>query len=291
VTGRVAYQRGRREASSLDISSHPGTPSDSETWRNRNGAANTAINGDPPCQRQLPPFRDITSGQANGAVTVAEIDENPAVDRPIVVIDQRLLSRDCLVKCLGEAMAGRKMLAYANATEWLAVAMQNPKPGAILICAARYKSSQGRDDDLRVLKDAGHSPCIVVSDTEDCDQAISALEDGAQGFLPSNVSLDVAVQAVRLVEAGGMFIPARLLILLHRARGGATAQGTDAAGLFTVRQSDVLAALHQGRSNKQIAYQLQMSEGTVKVHVREIMKKVNARNRTEVVLRTQHQDG
>jgi DNA-binding NarL/FixJ family response regulator len=291
VRGQVAYQPARREAASPDSSGCPDGQQDSGTWRNRNGTANTAINGEPPPGREPSQFRETNPAKPNGVVTVGEIDGTPAADRPIVVIDQRLLSRDCLVRCLGEAIAGRKMLAFASATEWLAVAEQHPKPGAILICAARYKSPQSEDDDFRVLRAAGHAPCIVVSDTEDCDQAISAVEDGAQGFLPSSVSLDVAVQAVRLVEAGGTFIPARLLILSHKAREGATGSGADAASLFTVRQTAVLAALHQGRSNKQIAYQLQMSEGTVKVHVREIMKKVNARNRTEVVLRTQHQDG
>lgn len=291
MRGRVAYQRGRREAPSLDNSGCPGGPNDSGTWRNRNGAANTAINGDPPSRRQLTRFRKITPLEANGVVTVAEFDGTPAADRPIVVIDRRLLSRDCLVKCLGEAIASRRILAFASATEWLTVAGQHPQPAAILICAARYRCPQGEDDDFRVLKAAGQAPCIVMSDTEDCDQAISAVVDGAQGFLPSSVSLDVAVQAVRLVEAGGTFVPASLLVLSPKAREGATGPGTDPDSPFTVRQSAVLAALHQGRSNKQIACQLQMSEDTVKVDVREIMKRVNARSRSEVVLRTQHQDG
>ena len=137
------------------------------------------------------------------------------------------------------------------------------------------------------MRSADDAPRIVVSDSEDYDQATSAVEDGAKGFIPTSVSLDVAVQAVRLVEAGGTFIPATMLVQSQKAKLGNGENGRDRGELFTVRQAAVLAALHQGRANKQIAYQLQMSEATVKVHVREIMKKVGARNRTEVVLRTQ----
>lgn len=225
----------------------------------------------------------------NGAVKDSRSHDAIFRDRPIVVIDRRILARECLVRCLEDATEGRSILAFDSAAVWLGAADDYPPPSVILICAAQYKGADRQAaGDFQLLKASADVPCIVLSDSEDCDQAVSAIEDGAQGFVPATVSLDVAVQAVRLVEAGGTFIPASMLILSQRARETHEGNG-HAASLFTVRQAAVLAALHQGRSNKQIAYQLQMSEGTVKVHVREIMKKVHARNRTEVVLRT-HQD-
>jgi len=54
--------------------------------------------------------------------------------------------------------------------------------------------------------------------------------------------------------------------------------------LFTARQAAVLRALRQGKANKQIAYELNMREGTVKVHIRNIMRKLKAKNRTEVAV-------
>jgi DNA-binding NarL/FixJ family response regulator len=294
VRGQVASQRARSAtAGPKSKSGCSSNRSDSGTWRNRNGAANGAINGEPAPQRNLSRISETHTGELNGTrngTKITKINGALAIPGPIVVIDQRMLARDCLVKCLGEAIVGRDILAFASASEWLAVADTHPKPGVILICAARYKRADQRDDDFRILKCAGDVPCIVVADTEDRDQAVSAIEDGAHGFLPTGVSLDIAVQAVRLVETGGTFIPAKMLISSQKGRESIVTG--DSASLFTVRQSAVLAALHQGRSNKQIACQLQMSEGSVKVHVREIMRKVNARNRTEVVLRThqQHDD-
>lgn len=286
--GQVAFQRTRSVAASpKDKSGCSGYPRDGG-WRIRSGAQNVASDGEPPPPRNLARIRQTPGRRPN--VIASDMDSVLAVARPIVVIDHRMLARDCLVRCLGEAIQGRQILAFSNASEWLSVADDHPAPGVILICAARYKVADQQNEDFRILKGAVEVPCIIVADTEDVDQAISAIEDGVQGFLPTSVPLDVAVQAVRLVEAGGTFIPAKMLILSQKARES-LGNGNDGTSLFTMRQSAVLAALHQGRSNKQIAYQLQMSEGTVKVHVREIMKKVNARNRTEVVLRTHsHQD-
>jgi DNA-binding NarL/FixJ family response regulator len=289
MRGDVAHQRPRNDAANPN--NKPGcssNPKSNIACRHRNGAA--ASDDEPPSRRQVVRIRDMHDGKADGAVTVTRMNGVHVLDKPIVVIDQRVLARDCLVKCLGEAIADRRILAFARASDWLAVADDQRKPGVVLLCVPTYRRSDRENDEFRILKAAGDVPCIVVSDAEDCDQAVSAIEDGAQGFLPASVSLDVAVQAVRLVEAGGTFIPAKMLIQSQRVREG-LGNGGDNARRFTVRQSAVLAALRQGRSNKQIAYQLQMSEGTVKVHVREIMKKVNARNRTEVVLRThQYQD-
>jgi DNA-binding NarL/FixJ family response regulator len=284
MRGDVAHQRARNDAANPN--NKPGcssNPKGNIAWRNRNGAA--ASDDEPPSRRQVIRIRDTQDGKVDGAVAVTRMNGVHVLDKPIVVIDQRVLARDCLVKCLGGAIADRRILAFASTSDWLAVADDHPKPAVVLICALGYKRTDQQNDDFRILKAAGDVPCIVISDTEDCDQAISAVEDGAQGFLPASVSLDVAVQAVRLVEAGGTFIPAKMLIRSQKAKEGLV-NGGDNSRPFTMRQSAVLAALHQGRSNKQIAYQLQMSEGTVKVHVREIMKKVNARNRTEVVLRT-----
>jgi DNA-binding NarL/FixJ family response regulator len=276
----------------LSSSTSCGSPKTKNMWRHGNGvalaAAAVAIGTTPP-PVERPPSKTRSNG-SNGALSDSRSQGAVVADRPIVVIDRRVLARDCLVRCLRDAIEGRTILAFDTVAEWLAVADEHLQPTVVLICATRYKiGDQQATDDFVLLKASSDVPCIVLSDAEDCNQAVSAIKDGAQGFIPATVSLDVAVQAVRLVEAGGTFIPASVLILAQRANETREENGHPAASLFTVRQAAVLAALHQGRSNKQIAYQLQMSEGTVKVHVREIMKKVHARNRTEVVLRT-HQD-
>jgi DNA-binding NarL/FixJ family response regulator len=90
---------------------------------------------------------------------------------------------------------------------------------------------------------------------------------------------------MRLVGAGGTFAPTS--ILLHASEPSATPAAhynVCKKAVFTARQLAVLVALRRGKANKQIAYELNMREGTVKVHVRHIMKKLRAKNRTEVAI-------
>ena len=126
------------------------------------------------------------------------------------------------------------------------------------------------------------APVIVVSDFARSDLVCEAFRCGASGFIPTMTSVSIFAQAIRTVLAGGEYVPASVL------DGGAA--GT--AGLaparqmgrkFTPRQQQVLGLLREGLPNKVIAYRLDMRESTVKVHLRQIMRKMNATNRTQVV--------
>jgi DNA-binding NarL/FixJ family response regulator len=86
---------------------------------------------------------------------------------------------------------------------------------------------------------------------------------------------------MRLVGAGGTFVPASSLLEARRSAGQPLSKQALKIQL-TARQIAVVNALRQGKANKVIAYELNMRESTVKVHVRNIMKKFNAHNRTEV---------
>lgn len=123
-------------------------------------------------------------------------------------------------------------------------------------------------------------PVIIVSDV--CGEHQSefmnlALKSGARGFIPTQTaSLPITLAAIRLVSAGGTFVPADLLFQKRLARAAMP------QNQLTSRQGAVLNRLQQGKANKIIAYELGMSESTVKVHVRNIMRKMGATNRTQV---------
>ena len=91
----------------------------------------------------------------------------------------------------------------------------------------------------------------------------------------------IAVEAVQLVLAGGTYVPADYLDFPCVA-----ATPSAAPGRVTNRELAVVRAIKQGKSNKTIAYDLNMCESTVKVHVRNIMKKLNAKNRTQIAMLT-----
>lgn len=118
-------------------------------------------------------------------------------------------------------------------------------------------------------------PIIVISASEAAGDVRAALEAGALGYVPKSASPETLVSAVRLVMAGGIYVPPLML------RAGA--DGADGAGVaaLTPRQREVLAALGAGLSNKEIGRRFELSEKTVKVHVGAILKALGVANRTQ----------
>lgn len=204
----------------------------------------------------------------------------------IVVIDQRVLIRDCLVRCLKAANPSSIVMPYASAADWLAAIDKVPTPAVIVLCGQDMNGSDALiDGELAVLARHGiNTPVVIISDAEDMNHVVMALEQGARGYIPTSVTLDVAVEAVRLVEAGGTFAPASAMMSWRRGDGAGQGLRQSLKTMFTARQMAVLAVLQQGKANKHIAHELNMREGTVKVHIRNIMKKLKAKNRTEVAI-------
>ena len=115
------------------------------------------------------------------------------------------------------------------------------------------------------------------------------IELGAAGYIPKTSSNAVIVSAVNLVMSGGVYIPPELLQDTKRDEFDLLRQiekmpeTSDKTGILSPRQIDVLNLIAKGRSNKQIAYELGLTEGTVKLHVTAILKVLNVYNRTGAV--------
>ncbi|WP_284944680.1 LuxR C-terminal-related transcriptional regulator [Acidisoma cladoniae] len=125
---------------------------------------------------------------------------------------------------------------------------------------------------------------IMLSDLEDSHQLNTirgALKAGANGFISTRTTgLSMTLSAIRFVQAGGTFAPLEVLLSEPSAPVAAVEEPASPYRL-TARQKDVLAQLQQGRANKIIAHELGMSESTAKVHIRNIMRKMGATNRTQ----------
>lgn len=124
-------------------------------------------------------------------------------------------------------------------------------------------------------------PTVVVSGQDDPATIRAVLAAGAGGFVPKSDPPQLLLNALRLVAAGGVYVPVRTLADDHH---GAQPGSADPSGL-TPRQLDVLRQLMHGRPNKLIAHDLGLAEGTVKIHIAAILRALHARNRTEAVLR------
>lgn len=141
---------------------------------------------------------------------------------------------------------------------------------------------------LRLSELAPDLSVAILSDTEDADDIVKAFGLGIRGYIPISLPTKHAADAVRLVESGGSYVPSSVLSLsaTRSAPTSTPIHKSNCAERFTPRQMEVLQSLWQGKQNKTIAYDLDMCESTVKVHIRHIMKKLNARNRTQIVLLT-----
>lgn len=129
-------------------------------------------------------------------------------------------------------------------------------------------------------------PVVVVSGTDDTEDALQAIGAGAMGYVPQRSDLITLVQALQLVLAGGTYVPP--LKPLERGAGTSDADAAPSQAWaelpLTPRQRGVLDLLAQGLTNKAIARELNVSVDTVKDHVAAVLKALGANSRTQAVL-------
>lgn len=234
-------------------------------------------------------MRGIGPGASVGKQAAEDDDETAEVvslrnDRAcsVLLIERRTLIRDCLSRCIS-ADFGAPVISFAS-IESLQAASAELHP-ALIIVGDLERVEMNTDGVIDRLRRAEYkAPIIVLSDAEDIDNVTDTLRSGASGHVPTGIALDVAIEAMRLVLVGGVFVPGDTLLSVSKQSRTAEARAARNI-IFTARQSAVLDALCQGKTNKLIAYELNMSESTVKVHVSNIMKKLQAKNRTEVAVR------
>jgi DNA-binding NarL/FixJ family response regulator len=208
----------------------------------------------------------------------------------VLVIDDHAMVRDG-VKCALESLdSDAHVMEARNAEEALRTAEQHPDLDLVLL-----DLSLPGADGFVVLKQLracnAALPVIIVSASDDRRQVMMALNMGAAGFIPKSCAREVTLQAVRLVLAGGVYIPPEAIGFNHfqelcDADAVARADVTAAArplGL-TERQAQVLALLAHGKPNKIIASELNIAETTVKAHVTEILRALKVTNRAQALI-------
>jgi len=126
------------------------------------------------------------------------------------------------------------------------------------------------------------TPVVVLSGSEQTEDIQQLLNAGALGYITKSSSTELILSALRLVLAGGIYVPHSLLE--RHGNGNLLAQEIQVAYALTSRQIEVLRELAKGQSNKQIAVALNVTEGTVKIHLASIFRLLKVNNRTEAVL-------
>lgn len=143
-------------------------------------------------------------------------------------------------------------------------------------------SDMGDIEALKAIRtDLPATPVVVLSGNDNGTKVQEMLNMGAQGYIPKSTNAELLINSLKLVLAGGLYIPREVLSSLDNDTRELVANQPEPAGTsLTPRQHDVLQRLVQGDSNKEIGTQLNMAESTVRVHIAAILKELNVSNRT-----------
>ncbi|MFY8283175.1 response regulator transcription factor [Pseudoalteromonas sp. SSMSWG5] len=136
---------------------------------------------------------------------------------------------------------------------------------------------------IRIREDYPSLPIAVVSGSEDINVVSKVMAYGAMGFIPKSSSSDDIAMAIKHILEGDVWLPSELKDKVSDVDGEDKEIAAQVASL-TPQQYKVLQYLHEGLLNKQIAYELHISEATVKAHITAIFRKLGVYNRTQAVL-------
>ncbi len=199
-----------------------------------------------------------------------------AIRRHLAIIDQSRLRSDCLKLALGMQPRRWRVADVATVSELMQQVLEGEEFDVILLGGSTC--SQIDLADISSLAAAvPHTPILVAADCDDPERAYGILRAGARGFLPASHSLKVLIGALERVRNGGTYVPLSLTEAASTAERGPWRA-------LTRRQCDVLALIAKGKANKLIAEALDMSESTVKAHVKQIIRRLNVANRTQAAL-------
>jgi len=138
-----------------------------------------------------------------------------------------------------------------------------------------------------VKQKAPETRCLMLTDTKDERAIIKSIRAGAQGYLSKNTNTADIIKAIRVVCQGEFWIERKMVNRFLGSEMHADEleeRQLNKLGSLTPREQDVLRALIKGASNKEIAYELFISEKTVKSHLNQIFRKLNVSRRLEAIL-------
>ena len=205
--------------------------------------------------------------------------------RTLLVVDTRVRDRECLAGSIAARRADMDVAAFASFAEWNRDRDLHPPLAAVLlnIGGSSLNDQNVAADVKRLVAECAPAPVIAMADSDDLREIFQALDCGVRGYIPATMGIAVCIEAISLVLAGGLFVPASSVLATQHMLTTNDQAAKRQASIFTSRQAEVVEALRRGKANKIIAYELNMCESTVKVHVRNVMRKLKATNRTEVV--------
>ncbi len=204
----------------------------------------------------------------------------------ILVIEDHALVREGLLlalKDLDDDGAPAEILGAADATEATQLLTANDEFDLLLLDL--MLPGTGGMAFLGVIRKLHpHIPVVILSAQDDADTVMKSIRQGAAGFVSKASPTDMLLDALREVLAGEIWLPPEYREITSKRRRAKTAAERFA---LTKGQARVLELLAEGKTNRDIAELLEVTEGTVKIHVSAIFKAMNVTNRSQALLLAQ----
>lgn len=210
----------------------------------------------------------------------------------IIVADDHSLMRDILRQYLQALSETLDIVEASSLPEVLDRRSDAAQPDLVLL-DLQMPGMDGLHSVAEVRRTFPECPIVVISANEDPKTIRDAIQAGANGYIPKTTRGKSVVTALKLVMAGEIYVPPTLLSDMgmslaepDRASAGAPGAPANAAGGFAKlsdREVAVLRLLIEGKTNKEIGRDLALQEVTVKVHLRNIYRKIGATNRADAV--------
>ena len=201
------------------------------------------------------------------------------------IVDSNRLSREGMVRLLSDT--NFEVLGHGSDLEELdTVAAERGHPDLLLIDLPR--ETEGLKERLIELRETAPRMKVVILTTSVQPRPLAEyFGAGVDGYLLKDISTEALIGSLNLVLAGERVFPSQLIPLILRGTSAmptmantATAEGAN----LSDREMQILGCLVEGASNKMIANRLSVTEATIKVHVKSILRKINAQNRTQAAI-------
>lgn len=211
----------------------------------------------------------MTTDAPSSPHRIVVIDDHPLFRRGV----QQLISMEPRFVLVGEASTGRDGVEKVKTLE----------PDLVLLDL----NMSGMDglQTLAAIKALGVPTRVVILTVSNSDEdLIAALRAGADGYLLKDMEPEDLLESIRRAVSGRLSLSDPMTeMLAHALRKENQTTSIEQAGL-TAREQEILTLIARGQSNKQVARDLAISEGTVKVHVKHILKKLNLRSRVKAAV-------
>lgn len=200
----------------------------------------------------------------------------------VIVADDHPLFRTAIKEAL-EAEQGETRFLEASSFESLQGLVDSHRDVDLVLLDLHMPGVSGFAGLVYLCKRYPSVPVVIISANEDPVVIQRALQHGAAGFIPKSSSLDTITQAIASILMGEIWTPESTRSNLP-GNNVSEMEMADRMAHLTPQQFKVLMMMSQGLLNKQIAFELNVSEATVKAHVTAIMQKLGVNNRTQAVL-------